>query len=1431
MSSCPATITSTTTSYSPSLSNTTGTTTLASTNMNNKTSSAAASSAFLAMPTSRMSSNDNIIIRNQSNENKKSDAARSHSSSMTPNTSCNTDPNTNSDDENENLLLHRRSQSNELHYNLLDELRKEAEEDLQNEKLRRLARQHVDRQTTATTAATSSSSQASQVKQNNRELEEVNIGMGYRSSCDPEKEEQLLFEQRLCEDSLGVALRKINSNGKSQLRYVRCIACDEVTSVCTENRFSFAKTKFSRSRSKGNHSSFNSTNGKYDQHQDNLETQSMSLIANSLQKRTRALTWGNKNKVRIHLSQFTTVRKGKTTNRTCKNASPASHLLSLITCNKDHPSLDIEAPTRLDRDKFARAFARFLDVPLELDVSLVKDKGYVVNGGALSVDHAINDFELRNTGLNIPTPADCNRIEGKPKTRKERILSAAHTEPGLTSYRKTGPSNTTGASSLLPTIPSSGSGFDSDFFQGDQKTKQLQQMTSATNLKSTSKQNVNSKNRSLQVKKDENAAISAAAMKRIVGENNRNVIDLAPLKRSNTPQCLSPTRNKKFNSPSNIPSTKSRPSTGGKHRHHHRHIDSDGEVSSVSSLTAGFDHEVVEELHQVISELRSELEDSRAEAARAVKVAEQAIQSAESCSSKDWNSTVTHKAAEAAAQAQKRSAEAMSRQRFAEERLASERKSAAFWRRQAEITEEDAGALQTRAAVAEVQRSMLEEKLRSERRIWDRYMTDIKSEYRDEQQKFVSILSKEEINKQRLEYQMNVMSSDIIRKEEELKILRDALMERMNKRNTSTDVKRTSTSPFKRIFERKDRRKSKDGENMNSLTPLSPRPSSSIGYGSKLGSQDKALVLHSNAFRGASTLTGENVIVMEEQRLLNLYTDVTTIRHQCDFLKKMVQQEIQTSLKHYFDSWSNQCQRLLSSSHDEILCLREKLAMESNMRRRLSQEVQDLRGTVIVYCLPRPSKKLLKEKDGTVSITSREILLLHRDRSHNVSKLPTLGKNSQIPAPLSFEFDRVFSSQSTQSEVYDEMEEMVLGSLDGYNICVMTYGQRESGKNHTILGNYHDKSQTGILFLAMSQMLNISEKRSERYKDSFSMTVLEVHGDRLCDLVVGTETGMACGVTQGGVDVSIDTSAVASGKKSKRKGGDSSSHSKAASLTVKNEHHQVGIAATSVNNNTDGKSTHSTSNSKQPNGTTKLEIRTNFDGDTIVQGLISVSITNMDNMKKLWDECLEVRKQRLQDQGYSLLEYEANSHIVINIQSISRNLATGVGTIGKLVFFNLAASDLVPKRGGNSHIVHSTLANSSTSISNSNASHGSNMSSGNAASNRSAIDSILSSVLPTSYYQSHLTPSIPTEWKFVNKSLTTLCDVVLARSQYARSVPYRNSTLTHLLRDYLEGDAKVLLIACISTDSEDLQETASSLRFATKMKSIEVGKATKHTVA
>ena len=151
--------------------------------------------------------------------------------------------------------------------------------------------------------------------------------------------------------------------------------------------------------------------------------------------------------------------------------------------------------------------------------------------------------------------------------------------------------------------------------------------------------------------------------------------------------------------------------------------------SEVSSLTQGYDQEIVDELHNAINELRAELNASRAEAARAVKVAEQAIQSAESCSSNDWNNTVTHKAAEAAAQAQKRSAEAMARQRLAEERLVAEKKSAMFWRKQAEAAEDEIGSLMTRYAAAEIHRAKVSEEITRERKASSTYINSLKRDF------------------------------------------------------------------------------------------------------------------------------------------------------------------------------------------------------------------------------------------------------------------------------------------------------------------------------------------------------------------------------------------------------------------------------------------------------------------------------------------------------------------------------------------------------------------------------------------------------------------------------------------------------------------------------------------------------------------------------
>ncbi|KAJ1458615.1 P-loop containing nucleoside triphosphate hydrolase protein, partial [Pelagophyceae sp. CCMP2097] len=86
----------------------------------------------------------------------------------------------------------------------------------------------------------------------------------------------------------------------------------------------------------------------------------------------------------------------------------------------------------------------------------------------------------------------------------------------------------------------------------------------------------------------------------------------------------------------------------------------------------------------------------------------------------------------------------------------------------------------------------------------------------------------------------------------------------------------------------------------------------------------------------------------------------------------------------------------------------------------------------------------------------------------------------------------------------------------------------------------------------------------------------------------------------------------------------------------------------------------------------------------------------------------------------------------------------------------------------------------------------------------------------------------------INKSLSCLVDVFTALGPPAKGatkpkhVPYRNSKLTLLLRRALSGDGKTLLIATLSPDDEELQQTTSTLRFAQHLSSIECGKPTKH---
>jgi len=84
------------------------------------------------------------------------------------------------------------------------------------------------------------------------------------------------------------------------------------------------------------------------------------------------------------------------------------------------------------------------------------------------------------------------------------------------------------------------------------------------------------------------------------------------------------------------------------------------------------------------------------------------------------------------------------------------------------------------------------------------------------------------------------------------------------------------------------------------------------------------------------------------------------------------------------------------------------------------------------------------------------------------------------------------------------------------------------------------------------------------------------------------------------------------------------------------------------------------------------------------------------------------------------------------------------------------------------------------------------------------------------------------ETQAINKSLSCLGDVFNALGNGSPHVPYRNSKLTYLLQDCLSGDGKALMFVNLSPTMESGNESLCSLRFAQRVNSVELGKATKH---
>lgn len=183
-----------------------------------------------------------------------------------------------------------------------------------------------------------------------------------------------------------------------------------------------------------------------------------------------------------------------------------------------------------------------------------------------------------------------------------------------------------------------------------------------------------------------------------------------------------------------------------------------------------------------------------------------------------------------------------------------------------------------------------------------------------------------------------------------------------------------------------------------------------------------------------------------------------------------------------------------SETREEVIRnLEEELSEAEKIRKKLHNEIMLLKGKVRVYCRVRPFIPDNRLDNGMSTITYPKSMefkgcsleLMHKDQK------------------CRFKFDKVFSEEASQEDVFVEVSPLIQSALDGDKICVFAYGQTASGKTYTMMGRAEPGKDRGLIPRSLEQIFKCShELESKGWVYTIKLSILELHLKTIRDLLV-----------------------------------------------------------------------------------------------------------------------------------------------------------------------------------------------------------------------------------------------------------------------------------------------------------------------------------------
>ena len=171
---------------------------------------------------------------------------------------------------------------------------------------------------------------------------------------------------------------------------------------------------------------------------------------------------------------------------------------------------------------------------------------------------------------------------------------------------------------------------------------------------------------------------------------------------------------------------------------------------------------------------------------------------------------------------------------------------------------------------------------------------------------------------------------------------------------------------------------------------------------------------------------------------------------------------------------------LINRMVTKIASLEAACVAADTKRREAHNQLVELKGNIRVFCRVRPNPSSVAQ----ISSDGASI------RIYQDSK------------PFEFNFDKVFNPDATQSDIFAQVSDLVQSALDGYNVCLFSYGQTGAGKTHTMQGS-SVPGQEGIIPRSIAKILKTVETLKEQgWEYTLEASFVEVYNEQLRDLLV-----------------------------------------------------------------------------------------------------------------------------------------------------------------------------------------------------------------------------------------------------------------------------------------------------------------------------------------